>query len=76
MHSLDNPMHHLPDAEIKQRLEHLTFAIALDTTHYYAFSDHRRPHLQKELFVKKQALRALREERERRILAGRYQPYE
>jgi len=68
-------MRHLTDREIEQQLEHLTFAIALDTTHYHAFSDYRRPHLQKDLLDKKQALRALREERERRIVAGRYKPY-
>ena len=69
-------MYHLTDQEIEQRLERLTFAIALDTTHYHTFSDHRRPHLQKDLLMKKQALRALREERERRIVAGQYKPYE
>ena len=66
----------LTDRELEQRLEQLTFTIALETTHYHAFSDHRRTHLQKDLLVYKNTLRALREERERRIIAGKYKPYE
>ena len=68
-------MHHLTDREIEQRLERLTFAITLDTTHYHTFSDQRREHVQKDLLVKKQRFQALREERERRIIAGSYKPY-
>ena len=66
----------LTDRELEQRLEQLTFTIALETTHFHTFSDHRRTHLQKDLLMNKHALRALREERERRIIAGRYKPYE
>lgn len=68
-------MSYLTDAEIEHRLEELTFIIALETTHFHTFSDHRRTHLQKALFVNKQHLQALREERERRIIAGSYKPY-
>ena len=68
-------MYHLTDREIEQRLELLMCAIALDTTHYHTFNDHRREHIQKYLLVNKQRFQALREERERRIIAGSYKPY-
>jgi hypothetical protein len=71
----EESMSYLTDAEIEHRLEEVTFTIALETTHFHTFSDHRRAHLQKDLLVNKQRLQALREERERRIIAGRYKPY-
>lgn len=75
MRILEESMSYLTDAEIEHRLEELTFTIALEITHFHTFSDHRRANLQKALFVNKQRLQALREERERRIIAGRYKPY-
>jgi hypothetical protein len=65
----------LTDVEIEKRLEQLTFTIALDTEHFHAFGDHKRRNIQKDLLMNKQALRALRHERDRRIIAGRYKPY-
>jgi hypothetical protein len=75
LRSLNDPITLLTDAEIEQRLEQLTFTIALDTMHFNAFDAHKRLRLQKDLLVNKQALRSLREERERRILAGHYNPW-
>jgi hypothetical protein len=72
---LEASMNHLTDAEIEHHIEKLTFTIALENTHFHTFSDHRRAHLQKDLFVTKQRLQTLREERERRIIAGRYKPF-
>jgi hypothetical protein len=67
-------MKQFTDKEIEQRLEQLTFAIALDTTHFHAFCDHKRHNIREELQANKQALRKLRQERERRIIAGTYNP--
>ena len=66
----------LTDREFEQRLEQLTFTIAIETTHYHTFNDHRRSQLQKDLLMNNHALRAQREERERRIIAGRHKPHE
>lgn len=71
----EESINHLTDVELEQRLESLTFTISLETTHFHAFSDHRRMHIMKNLLVNKQILCALREERERRIIAGRYRPF-
>lgn len=64
----------LTDTEIEQRLEELTFAIALDTTHLHAIVDHRRHMIQERLYANKHCLRQLRQERERRIISGTYNP--
>jgi len=68
-------MKYMTDAEIEKRLEQLTFTIALDTEHFHALDDNKRRSIQKDLLVNKQALRALRYERDRRIIAGKYKPY-
>lgn len=39
MDSLDNSLIQLTDTELELRLEELTFAIAINTTHYHAFGD-------------------------------------
>lgn len=75
MRHLDDSMKRLTDAEIEQHLEHVTFTIALDTEHFHAVSDHKRRNIQKDLLLNKHALRALRRERDRRIIAGRYTPF-
>ena len=74
MDSLDESMMHLTDRELEFQLEELTFAIAVDTTHYHAFGENKRHHLRKQLERNKRALRKLRQERERRIFAGTYNP--
>jgi cell division protein ZapA (FtsZ GTPase activity inhibitor) len=74
MDSLDNSLFHLTDTELELRLEELTFTIAINTTHYHAFGEHERHNLRKKLEMSKQALRKLRQERERRIIAGTYNP--
>ena len=65
----------LTDAEIEHYLEQLAFTIALETTHFHTFNDHRRTYIQKDLLVNTHHLQALRAERERRIIAGQYKPY-
>ena len=75
MRIIEESITNLTDAEIEHRLEQLTFTIALETTHFHTFSDHRRTHLRKDLLINKQRLQVLREERERRIIAGRYKPF-
>lgn len=74
MDYLDDALIHLTDRELELRLEELTFSIAIDTTHYHAFGENTRHNLRNQLDRKKRALRNLRQERERRIIAGTYNP--
>jgi hypothetical protein len=70
----DHTIIQFTDKELEQCLEQLTFAIALNTTHFNAFADHERDNIRKDLQVNKDALRKLRQERDRRIRAGSYNP--
>ena len=74
MDSLDDSLIQLTDRELELRLEELTFTIAIDTTHYHAFGETERHNLRRKLDMNKQALRKLRQERERRIITGTYNP--
>lgn len=74
MSYLNDAMNQLSDKELEQRLEELTFAIALDTEHFHACNERKRHHIRETLQVNKQALRKLRQERERRIITGTYNP--
>lgn len=74
MSCLNDAMNQLSDKELEQRLEELTFAIALNTTHFHAFNENERHHICEILQAKKQALWKLRQERERRIITGTYNP--
>ena len=74
MDYLDDSLIHLTDRKLELQLEELTFTIAIDTTHYNAFNENERHNLRKKLEMNKRALRKLRQERERRIIAGTYNP--
>ena len=74
MDYFDDSLINLADRELELRLEELTFAIAIDTMHYHAFDENKRHNLRKQLEVNKRALKKLRQERERRIFAGTYNP--
>jgi hypothetical protein len=64
----------LTDNEIEKQLAQLAFTIALDTTHYHAFSGQIRNNIRNSLQANKQILHRLRQERLRRIHNGIYKP--
>jgi hypothetical protein len=64
----------LTDNEIEKQLTQLAFTIALNTTHYHAFSGQIRTNLRKDLQMNKQMPHQLRQERLRRIYNGTYKP--